>query len=254
MRQDCFLYLIKNTRTTTTTTNERYKRARARARERERDRERNKKHSMHASESKDICVAYSRANNIEKNGKEEEEEDVLVRACCARVHRSLIRQFRCDSPNAREAMRKVFEAIETEFKRFGREMREDVQSEERKRWQKALLTREEKRGKRGASAKRRRRGDEETNREKETRTMSSEKFKTSMDEFYEEKSTMESAIENARAFSSPSLSSSSSSPRERSMMSINENKLFVEDEDREVIDLVDASSSSSLSDESEDLD
>ena len=75
-----------------------------------------------------------------------------------------------------------------------------------------------------------------------------------MDEFYEEKSTMESAIENARAFSSPSLSSSSSSPRERSMMSINENKLFVEDEDREVIDLVDASSSSSLSDESEDVD
>ena len=197
---------------------------------------------MHASESKDICVAYSRANNIEKNGKEEEEEDVLVRACCARVHRSLIRQFRCDSPDAREAMRKVFEAIETEFKRFGREMREDVQSEERKRWQKALLTQEEKRG------------DKETNREKETRTMSSEKFKTSMDEFYEEKSTMESAIENARAFSSPSLSSSSSSPRERSMMSINENKLFVEDEDREVIDLVDASSSSSLSDESEDVD
>ena len=206
---------------------------------------------MHASESKDICVAYSRANNIEKNGKEEEEEDVLVRACCARVHRSLIRQFRCDSPNAREAMRKVFEAIETEFKRFGREMREDVQSEERKRWQKALLTQEEKRG---ASAKRRRRGDEETNREKETRTMSSEKFKTSMDEFCGEKSTMESAIANARAFSSPSLSSSSSSPRERSMISINENKLFVEDGDLEVIDLVDASSSSSLSDESEDLD
>jgi len=217
MRQDCFLYLIKNTRTTTTTTNERYKRARARARERERDRERNKKHSMHASESKDICVAYSRANNIEKNGKEEEEEDVLVRACCARVHRSLIRQFRCDSPNAREAMRKVFEAIETEFKRFGREMREDVQSEERKRWQKALLQEE----KRGASAKRRRRGDEETNGEKETKTMSSEKFKTSMDEFCGEKSTMESAIANARAFSSPSLSSSSSSPRERSMISIN---------------------------------
>lgn len=206
---------------------------------------------MHASESKDICVAYSRANNIEKSGKEEEEEDVLVRACCARVHRSLIRQFRCDSPDAREAMRKVFEAIETEFKRFGREMREDVQSEERKRWQKALLIQEEKRG---ASAKRRRRGDEETNGEKETRTMSSEKFKTSMDEFCGEKSTMESAIANARAFSSPSLSSSSSSPRERSMISINENKLFVEDGDLEVIDLVDASSSSSLSDESEDLD
>lgn len=205
---------------------------------------------MHASESKDICVAYSRANNIEKSGKEEE-EDVLVRACCARVHRSLIRQFRCDSPDAREAMRKVFEAIETEFKRFGREMREDVQSEERKRWQKALLIQEEKRG---ASAKRRRRGDEETNGEKETRTMSSEKFKTSMDEFCGEKSTMESAIANARAFSSPSLSSSSSSPRERSMISINENKLFVEDGDLEVIDLVDASSSSSLSDESEDLD
>ena len=173
---------------------------------------------MHASESKDICVAYSRANNIEKSGKEEEEDDVLVRACCARVRRSLIRQFRCDSPDAREAMRKVFEAIETEFKRFGREMREDVQSEERKRWQKALLIQEEKRG---ASAKRRRRGDEETNGEKETRTMSSEKFKTSMDEFCGEKSTMESAIANARAFSSPSLSSSSSSPRERSMISIN---------------------------------
>jgi hypothetical protein len=248
---------------------------------------------MHASESKDICVAYSRANNIEKSGKEEEEEeeedDVLVRACCARVRRSLIRQFRCDSSDAREAMRKVFEAIETEFKRFGREMREDVQSEERKRWQKALLIQEEKpfiknywnfntieekpvtdddiidvksfieknqnrrssniilkfksatmqtvptnqhqfNGiaerairtiKGGASAKRRRRGDEETNGEKETRTMSSEKFKTSMDEFCGEKSTMESAIANARAFSSPSLSSSSSSPRERSMISIN---------------------------------